>query len=87
MAWTEGNGRLTVRLRFVDFKAAFHFMQQVAEIAEAQGHHPEWSNVYNLVEISLTTHDSGDQLTSKDYALAEAISALSMFKTAEVEAL
>ena len=87
MAWTEGNGRLTVRLRFVDFKAAFHFMQQVAEIAEAQGHHPEWSNVYNLVEISLTTHDSGDQLTSKDYALAEAISALSMFKTANVEAL
>ena len=87
MAWTEGNGRLTVRLRFVDFKAAFHFMQQVAEIAEAQGHHPAWSNVYNLVEISLTTHDSGDQLTSKDYALAEAISALSMFKTAKVEAL
>ena len=87
MAWTEGNGRLTVRLRFVDFKAAFHFMQQVAEIAEAQGHHPEWSNVYNLVEISLTTHDSGDQLTSKDYALAEAISALAMFKTAKVEAL
>ena len=87
MAWTEGNGRLTVRLRFVDFKAAFHFMQQVAEIAEAQGHHPEWSNVYNLVEISLTTHDSGDQLTSKDYALAEAISVLSMFKTAKVEAL
>ena len=87
MAWTEGNGRLAVRLRFIDFKAAFYFMQQVAEIAEAQGHHPEWSNVYNLVEISLTTHDSGNQLTSKDYALAEAISALSMFKTAKVEAL
>ena len=87
MAWTEGNGRLTVRLRFVDFKAAFYFMQQVAEIAEAQGHHPEWSNVYNLVEISLTTHDSGNQLTLKDYALADAISALPMFKTAKVEAL
>ena len=55
MAWTEGNGRLAVRLRFIDFKAAFYFMQQVAEIAEAQGHHPEWSNVYSLVEISLTT--------------------------------
>ena len=87
MAWTEGNGRLAVRLRFIDFKAAFYFMQQVAEIAEAQGHHPEWSNVYNLVEISLTTHDSGNQLTSKDYSLADAISALSTFRMAKVEVL
>lgn len=87
MAWTEVNGRLTVRLRFVDFKTAFGFMQCVADIAEAQGHHPEWWNVYNLVEISLTTHDAGDQLTPKDYALADAISALALFKTAKVEAL
>lgn len=87
MDWTEVNGRLKVRLRFVDFKAAFNFMQRVADIAETQGHHPEWWNVYNLVEISLTTHDAGNQLTKKDYALADAISALELFKSAEVEAL
>ena len=86
MAWREVSGTLQVRLRFVDFKMAFDFMKSVADIAEAQGHHPEWRNVYNLVEITLTTHDAGNQLTDKDYALAQAISALELFQVAEVEA-
>ena len=86
MAWREVSGKLQVRLRFVDFKMAFDFMKSVADIAEAQGHHPEWRNVYNLVEITLTTHDAGNQLTDKDYALAQAISALELFQVAEVEA-
>ncbi len=86
MAWHEVSGKLQVRLRFVDFKIAFDFMKSVADIAEAQGHHPEWRNVYNLVEITLTTHDAGNQLTDKDYALAQAISALELFQVAEVEA-
>ncbi|MEJ6670196.1 MAG: 4a-hydroxytetrahydrobiopterin dehydratase [Candidatus Azotimanducaceae bacterium] len=86
MAWREVSGKLQVRLRFVDFKMAFDFMKSVADIAEAQGHHPEWRNVYNVVEITLTTHDAGNQLTDKDYALAQAISALELFQVAEVEA-
>ena len=86
MAWREVSGKLQVRLRFVDFKIAFDFMKSVADIAEAQGHHPEWRNVYNVVEITLTTHDAGNQLTDKDYALAQAISALELFQVAEVEA-
>ena len=86
MAWREVSGKLQVRLRFVDFKMAFDFMKSVADIAEAQGHHPEWRNVYNVVEITLTTHDAGNQLTDKGYALAQAISALELFQVAEVEA-
>ena len=86
MAWREVSGKLQVRLRFVDFKMAFDFMKSVADIAEAQGHHPEWRTVYNVVEITLTTHDAGNQLTDKDYALAQAISALELFQVAEVEA-
>jgi 4a-hydroxytetrahydrobiopterin dehydratase len=51
-------------------------MTQVAFIAEQQGHHPNWSNVYNRVEISLTTHDAGNTVTEKDHCLAQAIEAV-----------
>lgn len=61
--------------RFRDFSEAFGFMTRVALLAEAAGHHPEWSNVYNKVTITLTTHDAGG-LTAKDVALAEAIDQL-----------
>lgn len=61
--------------RFRDFSEAFGFMTRVALKAEAAGHHPEWSNVYNKVTITLTTHDAGG-LTEKDVALAEAIDQL-----------
>lgn len=60
---------------FVDFVAAFGFMSKVALIAEKADHHPEWSNVYNRVDILLTTHDAGG-LSHRDVAMAEAIDAL-----------
>ncbi len=66
---------ITRELKFKDFSAAFGFMARVALAAEAAGHHPEWSNVYNRVTITLTTHDAGG-LTDKDIALAERIDAL-----------
>ncbi len=59
-------------LRFADFNAAFGFMARVALKAEVMDHHPEWSNVYNRVEILLTTHDAGG-VTDKDIQLAHFI--------------
>ena len=60
---------------FADFVAAFGFMTRVALLAEKADHHPEWSNVYNRVDILLTTHDA-DGLSDRDAKLAEAIEAL-----------
>ena len=54
---------------FADFRAAFGFMTQVALAAEKADHHPEWFNVYNRVDIRLTTHDAGG-LSERDFALA-----------------
>jgi 4a-hydroxytetrahydrobiopterin dehydratase len=51
-------------------------MTKVAIVAEKMNHHPNWSNVYNTVEISLSTHDAGDIVTEKDYELAKAIDGL-----------
>jgi 4a-hydroxytetrahydrobiopterin dehydratase len=59
-------------LKFADFNAAFGFMTRVALWADKADHHPEWSNVYNGVEIVLTTHDAGG-VTEKDLALARFI--------------
>jgi len=58
--------------RFADFSEAFGFMARVALAAEKADHHPEWFNVWNRVEITLTTHDAGG-LSARDVALAEAI--------------
>ncbi len=63
------------RFTFTDFNAAFGFMTRVAIMAEKADHHPEWSNVYNRVDITLTTHDAGG-LSQRDIDLAKAIDAL-----------
>ena len=80
----ELSNTLQLRLRFVDFVAAFDFITEVAALAEAHQHHPEWRNVYNLVDITLTTHDAGNVVTEKDRALAQAIEQLPTTKRAEV---
>jgi len=61
--------------KFKDFSEAFGFMGRVALAAEKAGHHPDWSNSYNSVTISLSTHDAGG-LSAKDIALAKAIDAI-----------
>ena len=63
------------KLKFSDFGEAFGFMTRVAIAADKADHHPEWFNVYNRVEITLTTHDAGG-LSKRDVALAEAIDAM-----------
>ncbi len=65
----EGRDAVFRAFRFADFNAAFGFMTRVALAAEKADHHPEWSNVYNKVEITLTTHDAGG-LSARDIALA-----------------
>ena len=72
--WTEVAGRDAITRKFVfrDFNAAFGFMTRAALVAEKLDHHPEWSNVWNKVEVILTTHDAGG-LTDKDVALATAM--------------
>ena len=76
-SWTlSDDGKAIARaLKFKDFSAAFAFMTRVALAAEKADHHPEWTNVWNKVEVMLTTHDAGG-LTDKDVALAKAIDAL-----------
>lgn len=72
--WEEVEGRDAVirKFGFSDFNAAFGFMTRVAIAAEKADHHPEWSNVYNKVEITLTTHDA-DGLSQRDADLAKFI--------------
>ena len=63
------------KFKFADFSQAFAFMTRVALIAEKRDHHPEWSNVYNKVEIVLSTHDAGG-VSDKDVALAKFIDSI-----------
>jgi len=72
--WKEVPGRDAIQrsLTFADFNHAWGFMTKVALAAEKADHHPEWSNVYNKVEITLSTHDAGG-LSDKDVALARFI--------------
>lgn len=74
--WTfEAKREAIIRsLRFADFAEAFAFMTRIAILAEKADHHPEWSNIYNKVEILLTTHDCGG-LSERDLSLARAIDA------------
>lgn len=71
--WKEENNQLKQSFQFSDFVDAFAFMTQVAFAAEKLNHHPNWSNVYNKVEISLCTHDSNNIISEKDKNLSEVI--------------
>jgi 4a-hydroxytetrahydrobiopterin dehydratase len=74
--WKEENNSLYKKFEFKDFSEAFAFMTRVALAAEKADHHPLWTNVYNKVEIWLSTHDAGDVVTDKDKKLAAAIDKL-----------
>jgi 4a-hydroxytetrahydrobiopterin dehydratase len=74
--WKEENNKLYRKFQFKDFSEAFAFMTRVALAAEKMDHHPEWKNVYNTVEVWLSTHDAGDVVTEKDKKLAALIDKL-----------
>ena len=74
--WEEKDNTLYRKFKFADFSEAFAFMTRVALAAEKADHHPNWSNIYNTVEISLNTHDAGDVVTDKDKKLAKVIDGL-----------
>ena len=71
--WEEKNNTLYRKFEFKDFSQAFGFMTRVALAAEKMDHHPSWTNVYNTVEISLSTHSAGNIVTEKDKKLAQNI--------------
>jgi 4a-hydroxytetrahydrobiopterin dehydratase len=74
--WSEVSGRDAIarKFEFKDFSAAFAFMARVALLAEKMDHHPEWFNVYNKVDVTLSTHDAGG-VTWNDIAMAKAMEA------------
>jgi 4a-hydroxytetrahydrobiopterin dehydratase len=71
--WKEHDNKLQRTFLFSDFVMAFGFMTKVALVAEKMNHHPRWTNAWNKVEITLSTHDAGDVVTEKDRELADAI--------------
>ena len=74
--WTEKDNQLYRKFEFKNFVEAFTFMTGVAFEAEKMNHHPVWTNVYNKVEIWLSTHDAGDIVTEKDRKLSTRIDAI-----------
>lgn len=74
--WEEQQNALYKKFEFKNFNEAFGFMSRVALIAEKMDHHPKWTNVWNTVEVWLSTHSAGDIVTEKDKKLASAIDAL-----------
>jgi 4a-hydroxytetrahydrobiopterin dehydratase len=74
--WQEVNNTLYKRFQFKNFSEAFAFMTRVAIEAEKMDHHPQWTNVWNTVEIWLTTHSAGNVITEKDKQLAKKIDLL-----------
>lgn len=75
--WSPVSGReaITKQFKFGNFSEAFGFMTRVALLAERLDHHPEWSNVWNRVDVTLATHDAGG-LTRRDVELAKAMDAI-----------
>lgn len=74
--WKERNNQLEATFKFDNFVEAFAFMTKVALLAEKADHHPNWSNIYDTVKISLCTHDVGNVITHKDRSLAAEIDKL-----------
>ena len=74
-AYVPGRDAIHKSFKFEDFSEAFGFMVRVAMVAEKMDHHPEWSNVYNKVDVTLTSHDAGG-VTQKDLTLAKAMDSL-----------
>lgn len=74
--WKEENNELVRSFKFKDFNEAFGFMSRVALEAEKMQHHPNWCNVYNNVEVHLSSHDAGDIVTEKDRELAKKIDSI-----------
>ena len=74
--WQETNNSLYRKFEFKDFSEAFAFMSRVALAAEKMDHHPKWTNVWNTVEIWLSTHDAGDIVTDKDRKLSKKIDSI-----------
>ncbi len=75
LGWIEKDNSLYRKFEFANFAEAFAFMTKVAAVAEQQNHHPDWSNSWNIVEISLCSHDKG-AITQRDHDLAKAIDEL-----------
>ena len=75
LGWIEKDNSLYRKFEFANFAEAFEFMTKVATVAERQNHHPDWSNSWNIVEISLCSHDKGT-ITQRDHELANAIDEL-----------
>jgi 4a-hydroxytetrahydrobiopterin dehydratase len=73
--WELRGTRIARTFRFADFATAFGWMASVALVAERMDHHPDWKNVYDRVEVELTTHDAGG-LTERDFELAAAMDRL-----------
>jgi 4a-hydroxytetrahydrobiopterin dehydratase len=74
--WQEVDNKLYRKFKFSNFSEAFAFMTRVAMEAEKMDHHPQWTNVWNTVEIWLSTHDAGNVVTDKDRKLANKIDSL-----------
>ncbi|MEY3645721.1 MAG: hypothetical protein RL127_429 [Bacteroidota bacterium] len=74
--WTNNENSLEKTYRFDTFESAMEFMQQAALIISEADHHPTWTNTYNQILVSLSTHDAGNKVTDKDWTLAHALDAL-----------
>ena len=75
IGWRHEDNALRREFTFTNFSEAFSFMTEIANMAEAADHHPDWSNSYNIVTIALTSHDKGC-VTQRDSSLAEQINTL-----------
>lgn len=73
MEWNNAQNKLQKTFVFKDFQAAMAWMVKASYVIEKLNHHPEWTNIYNKVHVSLSTHDAGNTVTKKDHDLAAAL--------------